>query len=319
MAQPTPTDVHIDAALSNISIAYRNENYVADLLFPRVPVDKMSDYYYIFTKDFWFRNSVQRRGPGARYAEGGMELSNTQYQCINKGLSFPLPWQTVANQDSAINMEEAGAEWLADQFMLDREIALKAKIMDASAWTSSTTLSGTSQWSDYANSDPIGDINTGMETVKKLIGRYPNVLFMNAEVWDKLKWHPDLLDIYKHTSAAVLTKEMVAKVFDGIDKLIVGDAIYNSSDEGATFSGGYIWDKNAILLYVPPNPGLMVPSSGYTFIWKQDGMGGNGDYQIPIRREEERLRSRDILLADHAFDQKVVGADCGYEVINAVA
>jgi len=313
MAQPTPNDVHIDAALSNISIAYKNDKYVGDEVFPIVPVDKQSDYYFIFTKDFWFRNSVERRGPGARYPEGGLEVSHTPYACVNKGLSFPLPEETVQNQDAAIDLEADGAEWLADQFQLDREIALAAKTMNASAWTSSASLTSTSQWSDYANSDPIGDIHTGMETVKKLIGRYPNVMLMGAEVWDKLKWHPDLLDLYKHTSAAVLTKDMVAKIFDGIEKLLVGDAVYNSAAEGVAFSGGYIWPKNCLLAYVPASPGLRTPSAGYTFVWKQNG------YQIAIERVEERLRKRDVLLADHAFDQKVVGADCGYEMTTAVA
>ena len=47
MAQPTPQDVHIDAALSNISIAYKPVGMVADMVFPSVPVDKQSDYYYV--------------------------------------------------------------------------------------------------------------------------------------------------------------------------------------------------------------------------------------------------------------------------------
>ncbi|MBU2072724.1 MAG: major capsid protein [Gammaproteobacteria bacterium] len=313
MAQPTPTDVHIDAALSNVSIAYKNEAYVADQLFPVVPVDKQSDYYFVFTKDFWFRNSVERRGPGSKYAEGGIQLSSTQFVCVNKGLSFPLPRETVENQDAAVDLETAGAEWLADQFMLDREIALAAKIFDASAWTSSTTLSGTSQWSDYANSDPIGDINTGMEAVKKLTGRYPNTMLMGAEVWDKLKFHPDLLDIYKHTNAAILTTEMVGKVFDGLERVIVGSSIYNAGAEGASFDGTYIWPKNVLLAYVAKAPALRTPSAGYTFVWRQNG------YMIAIVRVPEDLRRRDVLLADHAFDQKVTGVDCGYEVIDAVA
>ena len=313
MAQPTPSDVHIDAALSNISIAYKNDKYVADQVFPIMPVNKQSDKYFIFTKDFWFRNSVEVRGPGSRYAEGGLQLSNTNYECINKGLSFPLPRENIENQDAAIDLETDGADWLGDQFQLDREIALAAKIMDASAWTSTTTLSGTSQWSDYASSDPIANIHTGMEAVKKLIGRYPNVILLGAEVWDKLKWHPDMLDIYKHTNAAVLTREMVAKVFDGIEQLLVGDAIQNSAAEGVAFNGGYIWPKNTLLLYVPKTPGKRIPAAGYTFVWKQNG------YQIAIEKVEERLRKRDILLADHAFDQKVVGADCGYEIIDSVA
>lgn len=313
MAQPVRSQVHVDTPLSNISIAYMNDSYIADQIFPLVPVDNQSDKYFIFTKDFWFRNSVKRRGPNGTYAEGGFELSNTNYECINKGLQFPIPWETVQNQDAALDMEVDGAEWLAQQFMLDRESALATKIMDATAWTTETTLSGTSQWSDYANSDPIGDIETGREAVKKLIGRYPNTLVMGAEVWDKLKFHPDLLDIYKHTEKAILTKALVAAIFDGIDRVVVGDAIINSATEGATFDGGYIWPKNALLLYVPASPGLRVPSAGYTFVWKQQG------FAIMIEKLLERNRRRETLLADHAFDQKVVGADCAYEIIDAVA
>lgn len=311
MAQPTPSDVHIDAALSNLSIAYRNESYIADGVFPLVPSDKQTDKYFIYTKDFWFRNSVVRRGPGGSYAEGGMELSNTGFDCINRGLSFPVPEETVENQDAAIDMEDDGAAWLADQFMLDREITLAAAIMDNSAWATDITLSGGSQWSDYANSDPIGDIETGKEAIKKLTGRYPNMVLMGAEVWDKLKFHPDLLDIYKHTSAAVLTKEQIAKVFD-LGKIMVGDAVQNTAAEGANFSGNFIWPKNALLLYVPPAPGKRVAASGYTFTWRQNG------FVIPIRKVEQPMRRRSVLLGDHAYDQKVVGTDLGYEIINAV-
>jgi len=314
VAQPIPQSVHIDTALSNISMAYKNDNYVADKVFPLVNVDKQSDYYFKFTKDFWFRNSVERRGPGGKYPEGGLEVSAEQYVCINKGLSFPLPRETSDNQDAGIDLEADGAEWLADQFALDREVALAAKIFATStAWASSTTLSGTSQWSDYANSDPISNIETAREAVKKLIGRNPNVLLMGAEVWDKLKWHPDILDIYKHTEKAILTKDMVAKVFDGIEQLLVGDAIVNASAEGVAFSGGYIWPKRVLVAYITKTPSLRTPSAGYTFSWKQSG------FTIPIKRVPDELRNRDVLLADHAFDQKITSTDCGYEILAAVA
>ena len=312
MAQPTPTDVHIDAALSNISIAHKNDNYVADKIFPVVPVDKQSDYFFTFTKDFWFRNSVKVRAPGAAYPEGGLQISNTQYVCINKALGFPLPNETIANQDPAIDLEVDGAEWLADQFNLEREITLAAAIFGATAWSTSTTLTGSNQWSDYANSNPIGNINTAMDGVKKLVGRYPNKLLMGSEVWDKLKFHPDMLDIYKHTNAAVLTREMVAKVFDGIDEVIVGNAVKNTAAEGATFVGAFIWPKSVLALWVPPSPSLRTPAAGYTFVWQQAGFG------IKIQRVEDKLRGRDVLLADHAYVQKVTSADAGYEILTAV-
>jgi len=313
MAQPTPGAVHIDAALSNIAIGYKNQTqgYIADAVFPVVPVDKQSDYYFKWTKDFWFRNVVKRRGPGALYAEGGVELSSEQYNCVNKGLSFPIPWEVTANQDAAIDMEKSGAEWLAEQFMIDREIALKDKIMDASAWGSSVTLSGTDQWSDYQGSAPITDITTGIQTVEKATGVTPNCALMGKEVWDKLRQHPDLLDMYKYTTTAILSQEQVAAAI-GVEHLHIGKAVRNTAAEGQSFTGGYIWDKNLILMYVAPAPGLRVASAGYTFIWKQNG------FTIAIEGMEERNRRRQVLFGDSAFDQKITASDCGYEIINAV-
>ena len=41
--------------------------------------------------------------------------------------------------------------------------------------------------------------------------------------------------------------------------------------------------------------------------------------QIAIERVEQPLRKRSVLLGDSAFDQKAVGIDLGYEIIDAVA
>ncbi len=312
MAQPTSREVHIDSALSNISVAYKNSKYIADMVFPALNVEKQSDFYYTFDKDFWFRNVVKRRGPGANYEEGGFEVSNTQYFCNNFGLQFRMPFETIENADAAIDLETTGAEWLADQFMLNREEALKAAIMDASAWGSDTTLSTTDQWSDYENSDPIGDIETGIQTIEQATGMAPNVALMGAQVWDKLRRHPDLLDIYKYTTTGNLNEAQVAQAI-GVEKLAIGRAVKNSAAEGVSFSGAYIWDKNMILMFVASSPGLRIASAGYTFLWLQNG------FTVTIEGVEDRFRRSNVLLGDNAFDQKVVASDAGYEIINAVA
>ena len=47
-AQPNASDVHIDSPLTNISIAYMQDQkeYIADKIFPVVPVDKQGDKYF---------------------------------------------------------------------------------------------------------------------------------------------------------------------------------------------------------------------------------------------------------------------------------
>lgn len=48
-SQPTASDVHIDKPLTNISVAYiQNTNeFIADKVFPTVPVDKQTDKYFV--------------------------------------------------------------------------------------------------------------------------------------------------------------------------------------------------------------------------------------------------------------------------------
>ena len=63
MPKPTARDVHIDRAATNISIAYRNNAYIAEEVFPIVPSDKQSDLYFVFDKGSWFRNRSGPRAP----------------------------------------------------------------------------------------------------------------------------------------------------------------------------------------------------------------------------------------------------------------
>lgn len=313
MAQPTAQDVHIDAALSQISIAYRNQKYIAGSLFPVVTVPKQSDKYYIWTKDHWFRNYVQVRTPGDSYPEGGLELSSTSFFCDIFHLAYPLPDEVLKNQDAAIDLAAAGAEWLADQFLLNQEAAFVADFFKTGVWGTDKTLSGTAQWSDFDGSDPIGDIDLAKDTVHKATGVEPNLLVVGREVWNKLKEHPLLLDKFKYTSVAILSDAQIADAL-GI-KVVVGQMVENTAQEGATFSGAYTWGKNALAIYVPARPGLMTPAAGYTFVWNING----GDLPVQISRIREDSRDRDLLKGKHAFDQKAVGTDLGYFIASAVA
>ena len=53
MPQPTLNDSHVDAILTNISVAYmqKQENFIAEKVFPNIPVDKKSDKYFVYTKN----------------------------------------------------------------------------------------------------------------------------------------------------------------------------------------------------------------------------------------------------------------------------
>ena len=104
----------------------------------------------------------------------------------------------------------------------------------------------------------------------------------------------------------------LAEIFEVAEYHVV-DAIENTAKEGATEALAFTATKKAALYYAPASAGLMVPSAGYNFTWNElDNASG---YGIDIRSYSgDFLRVEgvaEMLEANMAYDQKVVGADLG--------
>lgn len=308
MSLPTQSDVHVDAILTDISTAYTNANFISRGIFPVVRVAKASDKYFTFTKDFWFRDEAEVRAAGAEFPRGGYAISTATYSTDQYAFEKAVPDEVRMNADNPLAPDTEATLFVAERLRLKEERQFAADFFTTSVWGTDKTLSGTSQWSDGANSDPVGDIDTGKSTIAQNTGRDPNVLVMGRQVFDQLRQHPDILDRIKYVQKGITTIDVLASVF-GVEQILVGNAIRNTAAEGVTFSGSFIWGKNALLLYVPASAGLMVPSAGYTFVWE--------DMRIETYRDE-RVRS-DVVRGLLSFDQKLVGKDLGYFVSAAVA
>ena len=312
MAEPNLQNVHIDQALSNISIAYRNMDYICKDIFPEVTVEFQSDKYYIWDKDSWFRNYVELRAPNSAYPEAGLQLSQDAYFCDIYHLAFPIADEIQKNADAAIKLENTGAEWLADQFELNMELKWVADFFKKGVWGTDQTLNGATQWSDYVNSNPILAVDGIKQSMRKKSGHEPNKMVMGREVYDKLKEHPKLIEKYENVERSVLNKEQIDNAL-GIETL-VGSAIQNTSAEGQTFTGSFIWGKKVLFVYVPPSPGLNTASAGYTFVWSS--IGG---LKVTIERERKNLHDAEVLKGKNAWGQKAVATDLGHFLDTVIA
>src|SRR5258708_2322875 len=75
---PFAQDVHIDQALTNLSIAFTQANLVGDKILPPVPVDKGSDRWFVYGSQYFkVRDDIQR--PGATAAEITYTLSSGNF------------------------------------------------------------------------------------------------------------------------------------------------------------------------------------------------------------------------------------------------
>ena len=102
MAKPTVSDVHINSAMGNISIAYRNETYIADQVFPVVNVQKKSDFYFIFDAADWFKDDVAVRAPGTRARRVDFNLTSASYVAVGYALSKVVADSRIESQQPAM-------------------------------------------------------------------------------------------------------------------------------------------------------------------------------------------------------------------------
>ena len=318
-AQPGIQDVHISQPLTNLSIAYiqSQSEFIADKIFPVIPVSKQMDKYYIYDKGVWFRDEAQLRGPAQESAGSGYTLSNDNYSCSVYAFHKDIDDQTRANCDEIINLDSDANEFVMQRLMIKRERDFVNNFFNTSIWTDKTGGSDFTQWSSFAASDPIKDIADYKRYIKTRTGFNPNTLLIGGEVWDVLKRHPDIKECYKYNrETATLTTDMVARALD-IDRIIIGDAVYNSGVEGAADSFAQIYGKHALLCYVNPRPSRMMPSAGYTFAWT--GYGARNAYGVTTGKIRNDLTKVDRIEGEMAYDMKVTGSDLGIFMSGAVA
>ena len=303
--RPDTGDVHVNALMTNVSIGYINDNYIADKVFPIVPVNKQSDYISSFDKEYWFRDEMGERAPGTLARESGWSLTNTAtYFCISYALRKIIPDEIRANADDVFHLDKEAVLYLTDKAFMRRERDFATTVNASGSWTTTGTISA--KWSDFANSDPIDNVMTTKRTINDLIGREPNTIVAGKIVRDRLLRHPDCLDLIKYTQRGIVNEQLLA-VLLGVKNFYTMTGVYETADEGADSSMSALWDDDMVLLYVADSPSLMSPSAGYTFVWKPL-TGGGAQY---IRRYRMEPESADVFEIRSYFDIKAMAAGSG--------
>lgn len=309
MGSYTTRDVHVDAALSTLSIAYRQENPAySDLIFPRVPVAKQSDKFYVWSKaDAWRRN-VAKRAPGTRAARASIGNSTSTYFSEQYALEHFIEDEKRRNADPAINPEETGTRFLTDQHALEKDYQWTAAYMSASAGWGSGSLGSGGKWNTSTGA-PVTDVQNWTRTIKRALGASRQHKFVGVcgtIVEAALIGNTQIRNssIYVQQGTVTAVRASLAAVL-GIDELVVIDREYNTAAEGKAASYSPLADDDFLVVAVPRAPGLDVPSAGYTFEWDD----GQGTMYVEMYRDEPN--KSDVLRAIQYFDMKQTGTDLG--------
>lgn len=326
---PSRADVHVNGPLTNLSLHYAQEleGFVADEAFPVVSVLKKSDRYFELDRGDFHRDEMQERAPGTESAGGTYSLDSTpNYSCVSFAFHRDVPDEIRDNADSPLDLDREATEYLMLKFLIRKEKLWASTYFATSIWTnedtgvdSATPSAGEFTQFNRADSKPIEVFRAARTRQKLTGGRRPNKLILGSVVYDTLIDHPDIvgrLDRGQTQGPAMANLDSLARLFE-FDRVLVMDAIENTAREGETESNAFIGGKHALMVYATPSPGIMTPTAGYTFSWT--GRFGASALSSRIKRLRMEHLESDRMEIDASFVHKLVSADLGYMLLDAVA
>jgi len=310
------TDLYVDKPLTDVSIKYSNQEYIADMVLPRIPVMQETGIIWSYGMENFNLKDLQRGDKSVSKRSGYTVSSSTTYRITNYALSDIVTAGMRAQADSPMSPDVDTTEYLTEILALNKEYLAASALFNTgtsgfSGYTEALNSgSARYQWNDYTNSNPIQDISYAKRTkIAANSGATNNIwVVMGEDVMTYLENHPDLLDNIKYTQTGIITEDLVAKLFQ-VEKVVVGKSMYNASNEGQTASLSRVWGKYVLVMNRPARPALKTSATAV--------MVHGGNYAR--KWTEPSLRGADVIEVEEALQVKVLSPKSGYLFSTAVA
>jgi hypothetical protein len=109
-----------------------------------------------------------------------------------------------------------------------------------------------------------------------------------------------------------VTIEMLKAYFE-IPNIVVAGQVIATSAEGQAITADDIWSDDVLFAHVQPGQDLMRPNLARTFNWS-----GVGTVEGQVATWYDDDRKSTMHSVDHSTDEKIVGADAGYLLTDAI-
>ena len=321
MPQPNVKELLVAGPLANVSIAYKNQSYIGDRVFPVIdnvdPKAKIARYL----KGAWFRDEAAIRAPGTRAARGGYPVDyidiNTKEYAFAKEVTDED--RRFAGRQGAppLKPDQDALEFCADRIDLKKEVRVAA-LIKATDWSGIGVGGEDAEglWAASSSNTFLADITKGVEYIRARTGMRPNRLLLDFGTYNSLKQETTILNKIQYTERAILTKELLAALLD-LEEVLVGEVIVSTAKEtkaGTEFTATNVWEVNAgkgmgFLYYSPRSPGLKIPSAGYQArVWYTE----EGGLARKTTQWREAAEHQDLYEVAEETDIVATGADLGY-------
>ena len=311
MVRPFP----VDAKMTGVVLAFSNPAYslIADEVLPITPTaPEFKHLVYPVGSGY----SVPDTKVGRKSEPNEVEYTATEVtsKCEDYGLDAVVPNEDIKADNQGVDPMGTAVEFTTQLIVLAREIRV-ANLVFANATYPSTqrqTLSGTSQWSDYTNSNPVSAIFAALDTPLMR----PNIATFGQSTWTGLRQNPKLVQAIRGTSqsAGAITKREFAEFFE-LEDVFVGSGFVNTAKKGQTESFARVWGKHAAFIFRDKKAG---PQNGLTFGYTGSAYGGRFA-GVPFEDKKRGLFGSQVQRVGEVVKEVISSGSCGYFFENAVA
>ncbi len=341
MPDPTSRQAgHPDTLLTTVALSYAKQMgdvYIADKVFPVVPVGLPSAKYKTFPRSYFLQDNVGPRPDGGYPRQAGYRMSEDSYSADEEALEAVITDREKVTYVGPISgsPEAAKVRLLQSQHLIHRDKAWAAAYFHTTVWGRDLTgiASGTPsasqflQW-DNDDSDPMTLFMVESFGVGQKVGGAwrPRTLVLGVNAFVRLANHPLILGRLGVNNTRMVDQTTLAQLLQ-VDKILVAQGVVNVGPEKETVAateaaGDYDWIVNpndALLVYSAPQPSTEEPSGGYIFAWR--GLLGAQafDPTAAVRRGRDDRGKFDWFQVSVAYDMKVVAPELGVFFSGAVA
>jgi len=280
---------------------------------PIFSVPEQTAQYPVIPAEVMFSVPNTKRGARGNYNRSDWEWEWDNYATEENG------WEEA--------VDDREVKLYARYFDAEKMAALRAikiirraqekRIADAVFNTSNfSATSITHEWDDGSNAVPIDDVKAGRKAIHDAIGVEPNTLIIAYSTFLDLGVCDSIVDRIKYTTPAVqrgdISTDLLALAF-GVDKVLVGGALYNGAKKGQDASLSALWSNEyAMLCRTDDGPTLGdMPCLGRTFLWTGDSPSNS----VVESYRDETVRG-DVIRVRHETDEEFISTDCAYLMDN---
>lgn len=298
------SQTHVDQPLSNLSVAYKNANFVADRIFPQISVNKKSNTYFIKRKQDAFQLVSPLTDHNSAVRELKFQYTSGSYDCLDYALMDFVSDDIILNADAPLQPLVDTTENLTDALLLARERALATKLFSTSQFTGSqlTDLSAGTKWTNAA-SEPLTQILNGVDSMIGIDG--PFCILFGNDAWRSFRTHPDVLATFQLSIGGAFATEQMVKEHFGFEDVIIAGASYNTANEGQTASYARVWSDSVLIFKRNNNASIGTTALGNCLRF------GN----LEVRRQRDEMtgvRGGENVKVGWTYEDKILASDAGH-------